>query len=51
MVEFIFQEFATRRMEDARSTFGLFHREVVQVVAFLVGVLQSVIMVVIHVSG
>lgn len=51
MVEFIVYEFATRRMEEARSTFGVFHREVVQVVAFLVGVLQSVIMVVTHVSG
>jgi hypothetical protein len=38
-------------MEEARRTFGLFHREVVQVVLFLVGVLKSVIMVMIDVAG
>jgi hypothetical protein len=38
-------------MEEARRKFDLFHREIVQVVAFLVGVLKSVIMVMIHVAG
>jgi hypothetical protein len=34
MVEF---SIATRRMEEARRTFGLFHREVVQVVGIACG--------------